>query len=966
MKKSLFTLSIFLFFSFYIFGQRVAMSGILKSTENVAMSGVKVSANSVETKTDASGFFRLSIPDANGLITLVFTDENGTSVEKYVNPNGEPRVRLGVVQFTNDEPPSSNESAFDQNTTPSTKDVITGEDRIPTISLSGDDEATELGQQNISGILSASRDPFIAAAAFNLSTGGFDIRGFRSETTVLFNGIPFNNIESGSVYWSIWGGLNDVTRNRESAIDLSANANTFGGIGGYTTFDIRASEQRPQKRVSYLFSNRGYTGRVMGTWSTGMNEKGWAFTFSGSKRWAEEGYVPGTFYNAYSYMVGVDNKINDNHLLNLSVLAAPIRRGSQGASIQQANRLAGTNFYNPNWGWQTLEDGRRVKRNSRVVDAHQPLTILRHDWQINENSRLSTSVGYLFGHYGRTRIDWLNAPDPRADYYRKLPVYVEIAQAAPDRAQELEATLLANPDLLQLQWDEFYDGNRAHGYQWGNEQGNFSQIVLSNQRSDANNFNGSTTYENFVSDNFTLNAGITWQIEKTHYFKTAHDLLGGDYFLNIDPFALRDGLTLEKANFNLNEPDVVIGEGDTYGWDYDLNARRISPWIQGQFTFRKIDLFAAANMTTTEFWRTGHFRNGRFPNNSFGDSEKQEFANYGAKAGITYKIDGRNYIYLNGLSMSRAPTLRNAYVSPRNRDEITPGLTDEKIRSYEFGFQHRSPGLKARATYYETNLKDRIRFNRFFFENAGNNNFGAFILSGLDERHQGVELAFEAKLTTTLNAFGAASFSENIYTSRADGFFVFDGDGESNSGELDPLGTIYTKGFFVPNTPQTAISGGLEYRSPKFWSISATVNYFDKNYIDFSPTRRSNEGAFGIFDDPELYAAQVNQVNVFNKSQTGFEVDHFTVDLFANKSFRIKHGLFFSLTGGVTNLLNATIVQGGYEQLRANPRAVVVTQEIIYPERRGEIKYDPNDEPFAPRYFFAYGTNFFVMGALRF
>ncbi len=966
MKKSFFTLSIFLFFSCFIYGQRVAISGILKSTENVPLPGVEVRAENVETKTDASGFFRLSFPATNKQITVIFTEKNGDTVKKTINPTGESRIKMGVVHFINDPEPMHTDP-FIEVAEPSTgKDVITGEDRIPTITLSGDDEEIELGQQNISGILSASRDPFIAAAAFNLSTGGFDIRGFRSETTVLFNGIPFNNIESGSVYWSIWGGLNDVTRNRESAIDLSANANTFGGIGGYTTIDIRASKQRTQKRFSYLFSNRGYTGRIMGTWSTGMNEKGWAFTFSGSKRWAEEGYVPGTFYNAYAYMIGVDKKIGDKHLLNLSVLAAPIRRGSQGASIQKANELAGTNFYNPNWGWQTQADGSRVKRNARVVDAHQPLTILRHDWEINDHSKLTTSVGYLFGHYGRTRIDWLNAPDPRADYYRKLPIYPEVALNFPDRANDLEAALLANPDLLQIQWDAFYDGNSTHGKKWENEPGNWSQIVLSNQRSDANNFNGSTTYESIISDQFTLNAGLTWQIEKTHYFKTAEDLLGGDFFLNIDPFALRDGLSFETAKFNLNDPNVVIKKGETYGWDYDINARRISPWLQGQFTLRKVDFFAAANMTTTEFWRTGNFRNGRFPDSSFGDSEKQEFANYGAKAGVTYKFDARNYIYLNGASIGRSPTLRNAYVSPRNRDELTPNLTDEKIKAFEIGFQHRSPGLKARATYYHNQIEDRVRFNRFYFANAGNNNFGAFILTGLGERHRGVELALEAKLTTTLNFSGAASFSENIYTSRADGFFVYDGDGESNSGVLESLGTIYTKGFYVPNTPQVALSAELEYRSPKYWSISATVNYFDKNYIDFNPVRRRVEGVFGTENDPDLYEATINQINVYDKSRTGFDVDHFSVDLFANKSFRLNRDMFFSLTGGITNLLNATIIQGGYEQLRSNPRAVVVSLERNNPELTGQINYAPNDDPFAPRYFFAYGTNFFIMGALRF
>ena len=958
MKKSLATLSFFLAFCFFSFGQNLTISGILQDADLAPLQGVKISSLGTETTSDESGFYRLSVPQTSDAITLVFTDKNGLVTNKVVRPKGQSQISMGVIYIAENQGSTPDEP----NQTPSAKDVITGEDRIPTITLSGEDDGLELGEQNISGILSASRDPFIAAAAYNLSTGGFDIRGFRSETTVLFNGVPFNNLERGSVYWSTWGGLNDVTRNRESAIDLSANANTYGGLSGYTTFDIRASKQRTQKRINYMFSNRSYSGRAMGTYSTGMQKNGWAFTFSGSKRWAEEGYVPGTFYNAYSYFVGVDKKLKENHLLNFTFLAAPIRRASQGAAIQQANDLAGTNFYNPNWGWQTKQDGSRVKRNSRVVDAHQPMAILRHDWEINDRSSISTSVGYMFGHYGRTRIDWFNAPDPRADYYRKFPVYLEVGQNAPDQALLLEEAYTQNPDLMQLQWDVFYEGNRLNGQQWENEPGKWAQVILSNQRSDGTKLNGSSTYQGLLSDHFTLNAGLTWQFEKTHYFKTVEDLLGGDFYLNADAFAVRDGLPLDFANFNLNNPDMIVRKGDTYGWDYDMNGRKVSPWVQGQFSFRKVDFFAAVNMTTTEFWRTGHFKNGRFPDNSYGDSEKQDFINFGTKAGFTYKIDGRNYFYVNGAIMNRAPVIQNAFVSARNRDEVTPNLTDEKVISYEFGYQHRSPGLKARATYYNTEISDRVRFNRFFFSGdggtGGNNNFGAFILTGLEERHQGVELAFQAKLTPTLSANGAASIGENVYTSRADGFFVFDGNEVSNSGELQPLGTVYTKGFYIAGTPQTALSFGLEYRSPKFWSLGVTVNYFDDTYIDFNPIRRREESVFGLEDFPEVYDATINQINVYNKERIGFEVDHFSVDLFAYKSFKIKHDLFFSFTGGVTNLLNANIIQGGYEQLRSNPKAVVAAT--------GETNYNPNKDPFAPRYFYAYGTNFFLLGTLTF
>ncbi len=950
MKQSLLFLFLTLSFLQFSTAQTVSISGILQDHNFAPVAGVNITAANAETVSDETGYFKLVVSTAAENIVLTFSKPGMNSFEKTIKGKGQGQVSLGVVYFTEKELETTPEKPESQ----SAMDVITGEDRIPIITLSEGEEESELGPQNISGILSASRDPFIAAAAFNLSTGGFDIRGFRSETTVLFNGMPFNNIENGSVYWSIWGGLNDVTRNRESAIDLSANSYTFGGIGGYTAFDTRASKQRTQKRVSYMFSNRAYNGRLMATYSTGMQPNGWAFSFSGSKRWAEEGYVPGTFYDAYSYFASVDKQLDDNHLLNLTVLGSPIKRGSQGGSIQYANDLAGTNFYNPNWGYQNGK-----KRNARVVNAHQPLFILRHDWTVNHNTTVTTSVGYQTGKYGRTTLDWFNAPDPRADYYRNFPFnaaadayvvpddvniytqydessFLQAAISGTAVGREAEQAFLNDPNLLQIQWDNLYWGNVNNGQSYKNVPGNWSQVILSNQRSDATRFNASSTLESILSDHVTLNAGFTFQQEKTHYFKTVDDLMGGDYYVNIDRFAIFDNLPEAATFFDLENDNVVVREGDIHGWNYDITGRKVSPWLQAQFSYNKVDFFLAANMTTTEFWRTGYMRNGRFPDNSLGESKKQNFANYGAKGGVTLKFDARNYLYSNFAVLNRAPDPRIAYASARNRDQIVPGLTDENVTAWEAGFQHRSPNVKARATFFYTKINDGMKLNRFFLPGEISN-FGTYILTGLDERHSGVELAAQIKLTTTLSANLAGAIGEYIYTSRPNGIFIQDDDGV-----IRDRGTIYTKNFYVPSAPQTALSFGLDYRSPKFWSLTLTVNYFDRNYIDFSPERRTEEIVFGLDQNSAFYKSITEQQKV---------PDAYTVDLFAYKSWKINHGMFFSLTGGVTNLLNNTnLIQGGYEQLRFERTDV---------ERTGI-------NAFPPRYFYAYGANFFILGALRF
>ncbi|MEK7256151.1 MAG: TonB-dependent receptor, partial [Bacteroidota bacterium] len=777
------------------------------------------------------------------------------------------------------------------------KGSVTDEDRIPVVTLSGDEEESELSGQNVSGLLSASQDVFVRAAAFNLSTGGFEIRGYDNEAAVFFNGIHVNNLETGAVYYGTWGGLNDVTRNRESSTDLTPIPFSFGGIGGATSIDTRASEQRKQTRLTYMFSNRSYTGRLMGTFSTGWLPSGWAFSFSGSKRWAEEGYVPGTFYDAYSYFGSIDKKLGNKHLLNLTALGAPTRRGSQGASTREAVSLAdgrafdpkwtwsgepeehllsGNNFYNPNWGYQAGK-----KRNARVVNSHQPMVILRHDWKLSDKASLTTAAGHIFGKYGRTSLDWFNAPDPRPDYYRKLPSYYAIQnQEVADQVQQL---FLENPNLLQIQWDDLYNANRNNGQSWNGEPGTFSQYVIADQRSDLQRYSATSSYQNIVSDNLTVNFGLTFQRDRGHYFSTLEDLLGGDYFVNIDRFALDTPLPGQLPGYNLENEDVIVREGDTYRWDYYLTGLRYGTWLQGQFRFRKLDFFVAGEVTKNDFWRTGNFRNGRFPDNSFGDSEKQNYLNYSAKGGVTYKINGRNYLYANAAWLDRAPDLRVAYVSPRSRDQLVPGLTKEQVYSFEGGYQLRSPNFKARATFFLTQFNNGLKLNRFYLaENV--TQFGTSILSGVDSRHAGIEAAIQWKISPTLTASGVAAVGEYVYTSRPEGYFVIDDDGK-----IEALGTIYAKNFYVPSTPQTAYSATLDYRSASFWSASVTVNYFDRNYLDFNPFRRRTEAVFNTDEGSELYNRIVNQQKL---------PDAFTVDLFGNKSWRINDGTFFNLTAG--------------------------------------------------------------------
>jgi hypothetical protein len=46
------------------------------------------------------------------------------------------------------------------------------------------------------------------------------------------------------------------------------------------------------------------------THNSGLMDNGWAYSISGSRRWAQEGYFEGTDYGANSFFASVEKRIN--------------------------------------------------------------------------------------------------------------------------------------------------------------------------------------------------------------------------------------------------------------------------------------------------------------------------------------------------------------------------------------------------------------------------------------------------------------------------------------------------------------------------------------------------------------------------------------------------------------------------------------------------------------------------------
>ncbi len=805
--------------------------------------------------------------------------------------------------------------------------------RMPMYAIDAQELDASLGAQDISGVLQSSRDIFTSTAGFNFGNARFRIRGYDGENTlVTLNGVMINDMESGFAPWTLWGGLNDVTRWMRVHNGVAASRQTFGSVGGHTEIGLRPSELRKGLRTSLAFSDRSYRNRLMVTYNTGMRANGWAVSVSGSRRWAKEGYVQGTSYDAWAYFLGVEKKLNDRHSLGFVYFGAPIIQGRQGIAVQEACDLTGNNYYNPNWGYQDGE-----KRNARMSHDHKPVFLFTHYWDLGEKGKVTTSALYTFGRDGLTNLNWFDAKDPRPDYYRYLPSYYE--QTDGDYSAQLASLWGSDDDTRQINWDQLYFANgknlytveNAEGIAGNNVSGLRSKYIVEEQRTDPTRWGLNTVWDRAWKQDMHITAGASWNNQVTHNYKLVQDLLGGEFWVDLNQFAELDQDDPNAAQNDIENPNHVVREGDRFGYDYELHVSSINAFGQLEKEWRKLEAYVGLSVSHTSFFREGNVANGRFPTSSKGKGDTHSFFHYGAKAGAVYKMSGRHYVSVNAAHMTRPPAPRSAYLSARNQDGVIGGLTNEKVTSADINYQLRAPRIKGRLTAYYTKFSDQIWSRSFFHEEFLT--IVNYTMTGVDQTHMGVEFGAEANLTATWTLTAVYAKGQYLYSSRPTATATRDNSSEVLATDR----TVYWKNYRVGGMPQTAASIGLKYNSPKFWFAGVNGNFFDDIYLDPNPGRRTAE-ATEIFVDED---PQVNALLEQEKLESAF-----VLDVFAGKSWLLKRKYRVAVNANVNNLFNVTdFVTGGFEQLRFDRQDV---------------------DRFPSKYGYMYGRTFFLMATFSF
>jgi len=823
--------------------------------------------------------------------------------------------------------------------------------------LESDLEEDNSSSDNTSGLLQSSRDAFLQAAAFNWGQARFSVRGLDSENAaMMLNGMKMNKIFDGRPQWNNWGGLNDVLRNQEFSIGAAPSDYTFGGILGTQQIYTRASIYKKGTRISFSGTNTNYNWRTMATYASGMGNSGWAYVISAGKRWADEGHFEGTNYDANSFFFSIEKKLSARHSLNFTGFYTPNSRGKNSPNTAEVTELK-SEKYNSYWGFQNGE-----KRNARVRTIDEPLFMLNHYFKINDRSSLSSGVMYQFGKVGNSNIDYQNANSPDPVYYRKLPSYFSSLYAAdkgefsgefiPDyeSAEKSKTLFLENS---QIDWEAMYKANQKAII---NPEGNItgyepakSHYVLYEDRTDDKTLAFNSNLSSQLTENIFFNGGLLFKNLKSHNFQNILDLLGGSYFEDIDPFYKGD-----QSQSDLKNPDRQVKAGDTYGYNFNYYALTTEAFAQFKFAYRKVDFYLGNSFSTSQYQREGLYQNGIYPNISLGKSEKVNFENFGFKGGLTYKISGRQWLFFSGMHLTKAPSLRNTFSNSRLNNSIVNGIENENISAADLNYVYHSPKLKMRITGYYALIKNTTKTSFFYaegiFDNgAGYDNTDAFVsqtLTNLDKKNIGTELSLEYQISPTIKSNLSIAYGNYTYDSNPNVSITNDANAaiEDTPTTFD-FGKSLLKNYKQSGMPQHAYSFGMEYRDPKFWWISANINYITNSYVDVSPISRTarfytNPASGDNF--PEAYEERAKELLRQEKLNPVS-----LLNMIGGKSWRI-HNKTIGLFASINNVLDLKYKTGGFEQAR-NSNFRELNQDV-----------SSGTPSFGPKYFYGYGRTYFV------
>jgi iron complex outermembrane recepter protein len=700
------------------------------------------------------------------------------------------------------------------------------------------------------------------------------VRGFsQNYVQVLINGVPTNDPESNSVYWSNWGSVSSSAASLQIQRGAGSSLYGAGSFGG--SFNIVTADAPPKPAYGVNLS----VGSPMNTMygidlNSGLIANKFAATLRLDRKIAEGSRVSGRYEGTNYYLSGAWY-INDKQSLKLVLHGAPQKHGYSWSNDISYFKLFGYDANpapfisraaanglpaNPNNGVQNyaVTDNSRELTDSRFVNLshnfyHKSQLELHYRYDISDNTALNITGFFSKGRGGGSSLTGTGTTyrlNSNGTVFELLndegyidnagiadTVYLKNAYQKISYSFHQQGGILANYDFEPIEnlkltvGGEFRSWTADHPGHFTNMYGKTS-ATTSYARKDTVGKTLSSTFSRRIYQG-DLN-GPTSDVGNIFGWSMAEDPTYHTQYRNYRGETPQYTL-FTQGTWQLDKLNVVASLQYVH-YSYKLIENMPSENAIGQMLTRAQE---AARGTLTE----GATGNGTFLMKGT-DTRWYEFTLVNAtrnrgfwqpKAGLNYNFNENVNVFGNFAHVERFVDLSVYYNSGR----LNPSAKDETSNQYELGVGWTSPLLRAKLNgYYMTwnNKSARIRD----VSKAGQDGYDyqgyASILVGAS-RHEGIELEANYSLEQALNAKGLElqatfTYMDNKWKSVVDPVDpvtgsrrAFNTGALNSSGKVDTLYVDEMVGTPVASGPQTMFSLGLNYRGEQFFAGIAVYGY---------------------------------------------------------------------------------------------------------------------------------------------
>ena len=350
-----------------VFSQGKITGTITDGQMTLPGTNIAVKGSTTGVSSDFDGKFSINTSVASGELVISFIGFD-TKTVKFSVSNGA-TVNLGTIVL-NENSNQLNEIIVKSTVIDVAKDRKTP---VAVSTIKAAEIQEKLGTQEFPEILANTPSVYATKSGGGFGDSRINIRGFdQKNVAVLINGVPVNDMENSSVYWSNWAGLSDVTSAMQVQRGLGSSKLAISSVGGTINVVTRSADMKEGGSVSVGFANDNYLKKAF-SYSTGVMKNGLSTSILLSQT-SGDGYIDGTKFEGKNYYIAFGYKPNDKHDIQFSFTGAPQWHNQRSTAPTIAQFIKyGTNGepnrrYNNDWG---ILNGKEY--NFRTNFYHKPI-----------------------------------------------------------------------------------------------------------------------------------------------------------------------------------------------------------------------------------------------------------------------------------------------------------------------------------------------------------------------------------------------------------------------------------------------------------------------------------------------------------------------------------------------------------------------------------------------------------------